>query len=203
MESWTDVNVKWNDLTEFDPRTPDSPDVDSDGEDRRERNDNNIEKEALNFVDEPPVKHNLYLETDDDEEKQVFISVIAFKEAVLDYFLKTGQNIKQNRYDKTKITFVCEGKGDGRLQIWPIGPEPSIIEPEIPDQPGRKKVTKADKKIKKGVNESPSKKKEKFLKEIMHCGICGAVNNNFRFHKNPRKLEASQGVCTQAIQLEK
>ncbi|KAF2557214.1 hypothetical protein F2Q68_00015533 [Brassica cretica] len=92
---------------------------------------------------------------------------------------------------------------DGRLQIWPIGPEPSIIEPEIPDQPGRKKVTKADKKIKKGVNESPSKKKEKFLKEIMHCGICGAVNNNFRFHKNPRKLEASQGVCTQAIQLEK
>ena len=42
---------------------------------------------------------------------QVFISVIAFKEAVLDYFLKTGQNIKQNRYDKTKITFVCEGKG--------------------------------------------------------------------------------------------
>ena len=70
MESWTNVNVEWNDVPDFDPGTTDSPDVDSDGEDRRERNDNNIEKEALNFVDEPPVKHNLYPETDDDEESE-------------------------------------------------------------------------------------------------------------------------------------
>ncbi|KAF3486329.1 hypothetical protein F2Q69_00055729 [Brassica cretica] len=92
-------------------------------------------------------------------------------------------------------------------------PEPSIIEPEIPDQLGRKKVTKADKKRKRGVNESPSKKKEKFLKRIMHCGICGAPNHNSRFHKkNPKKPfvsgessqpEASQGVSTQPTQLEK
>ena len=74
-------------------------------------------------------------------------------------------------------------------KFWPVGPEPSIIEPEIPDQPGRKKVTKADKKRKKGVNESPSKKKEKFLKRIMHCGICGVANHNSRFHKkNPKKV---------------
>ncbi|KAF3606303.1 hypothetical protein DY000_02047686 [Brassica cretica] len=54
MESWTDVNVEWNDVPEFDPGTPDSPDFDSDGEDRRERNDYNIEKEAMDFVDEHP-----------------------------------------------------------------------------------------------------------------------------------------------------
>ncbi|XP_048620186.1 uncharacterized protein LOC106408120 [Brassica napus] len=96
--------------------------------------------------------------------------------------------------------------------FWPVGPEPSIIEPEISDQPGCKKVTKADKKRKRGVNESPSKK-EKFLKRIMHCGICGAPNHNSRFHKkNPKKPfvsgessqpEASQGVSTQPTQLEK
>ncbi|KAG2249265.1 hypothetical protein Bca52824_088893 [Brassica carinata] len=68
MEPWTDVNVEWNDAPDFDSGTPDSPDFDSDGEDRRERNDHNIEKEAINFVDEPQVKHNLYPETEDDEE---------------------------------------------------------------------------------------------------------------------------------------
>ncbi|KAJ4870303.1 SWAP (Suppressor-of-White-APricot)/surp RNA-binding domain-containing protein [Raphanus sativus] len=141
MEPWSDVNVEWNDVPAFDPGTPDSPDIDSDGEDRRERNDYNIEKDAMNFVDEPPMKHNLYPETESDEEAdveenqrkevqrtiyrrdqfrrgsgelfvgQVFINGIAFKEAVLDYALKTGRNIKQNRYDRTKIGFVCEGKG--------------------------------------------------------------------------------------------
>ena len=35
--------------------------------------------------------------------RQVFISGIAFKEGVVDYALKTGRNIKQNRYDKTKL----------------------------------------------------------------------------------------------------
>ncbi|XP_056849593.1 uncharacterized protein LOC130506891 [Raphanus sativus] len=485
MEPWSDVNVEWNDVPAFDPGTPDSPDIDSDGEDRRERNDYNIEKDAMNFVDEPPVKHNLYPETESDEEAdveenqrkevqrtiyrrdqfrrgsgelfvgQVFINGIAFKEAVLDYALKTGRNIKQNRYDSTKIGFVCEGKGCswrvyasvaakypnkwqvkimkkdhtcvptgtcemlkvpqiarlfvdkireepeyfmpmkmeelvmekwkinvsrpqcqharnkavrwiareydeqfGRLnnstesfnnsigkardkpfvpmletiarlamvriakrdvicssyegictpyvvemleklhqkasestirpstnqtyecttsygcahrvnlesrtcscrrweitgipcehaygvmlkkgleaqdyvvhwfktptwrrtyaegivplrgaKFWPVGEEPSIIEPVIPDQPGRKKVTKADKKRKRGVNESPSKKKDKTLKRIMHCGQCGAANHNIRFHKNKTFVsgessqpEASQGVCTQGSQSRK
>ncbi|CAH8389075.1 unnamed protein product [Eruca vesicaria subsp. sativa] len=60
MESFTDVNVEWSDVPEFNHDSPDSPDdVDSDGEDRRERNDYNIEKEAMSFVDEPQVKHNL------------------------------------------------------------------------------------------------------------------------------------------------
>ncbi|XP_018515142.1 uncharacterized protein LOC108872233 [Brassica rapa] len=31
-------------------------------------------------------------------------------------------------------------------KFWPEGPEPPIVEPVIPDQPGRKKETKADKK---------------------------------------------------------
>ena len=70
MESWTDVNDEWNDAPEFDLGTPDSPDFDSDGEDRRERNDYNIEKEAMDFVDEHPVKHNLYPDTEDDEDEE-------------------------------------------------------------------------------------------------------------------------------------
>ncbi|KAL0705779.1 hypothetical protein Bca4012_072204 [Brassica carinata] len=70
MESWTDVNVERNDVPEFDPGTPDSPDFDSDGEDRRESNDYNIEKEAMDFVDEHPVKHNLYPEIEDNEDEE-------------------------------------------------------------------------------------------------------------------------------------
>lgn len=74
-------------------------------------------------------------------------------------------------------------------KFWPVGPEPPIIEPPPPDQPGRPKETKADKKRKKGVNESPVKKKEKFLKRTMHCGVCGEANHNSRFHKkNPKKV---------------
>lgn len=136
MESCVDVPVDWREVPEFESESPEveAPDVDSDGENRRERNDYEIEKEVLSWVDEPQVEHNLYPETEDDEEGeeiqrtiyrrndikrgngelyvgQVFISGIAFKEAVLDYALKMGRNIKQNRYDKTKIGLVCEGKG--------------------------------------------------------------------------------------------
>ncbi|KAF2619006.1 hypothetical protein F2Q68_00039527 [Brassica cretica] len=57
MESWTNVNVEWNDVPDFDPGTTDSPDVDSDspdvdsdGEDRRERNDYNIEKKLSTLL---------------------------------------------------------------------------------------------------------------------------------------------------------
>lgn len=81
-------------------------------------------------------------------------------------------------------------------KFWPQGPEPPIIEPEILDPPGRKKVTKADKKRKKGVNESPVKRKEKFLKRIMHCGICGAANHNSRFHKKNQTKVSGFG-CVQ------
>ena len=130
QEGGIDVNVEWNDVPEFDKG------YDSDGENRRERNDFNIEKDVGEYVDEPSVRHNEYPETEDDEEEegkeiqrkryrrsdirrgdgdlyegQVFISGIAFKEAVVDYALKTGRNIKQNRYDKTKLEFVCSGKG--------------------------------------------------------------------------------------------
>ncbi|XP_019087442.1 PREDICTED: uncharacterized protein LOC104728099 [Camelina sativa] len=44
-------------------------------------------------------------------------------------------------------------------------------------------ITKADKKRKKGVNESATKKKPKEKKRIMHCGICGAPDHNRRFHQ--------------------
>ncbi|WZZ45214.1 hypothetical protein YC2023_041473 [Brassica napus] len=62
-------------------------------------------------------------------------------------------------------------------------------------------------------DEAPVKKKEKFLKRIMHCGICGEANHNSSFHKkNPKRPflsddssqpESSQGVCTQNTQPKK
>ena len=41
---------------------------DSDVEDRCERNDFNIEKDVGEFVDEPPIRQNVYQETYNDEE---------------------------------------------------------------------------------------------------------------------------------------
>ncbi|XP_024003759.1 uncharacterized protein LOC112081450 [Eutrema salsugineum] len=109
-------------------------DVDSDGEDIRERNDFNREEVVSLFCDESPIRHNDYPETEfggegDEAQRtakrrnnvprgngnlylgQIFMNGIAFKEAVLDHALKTGRNIKQNRWDKTKLAFNCEGKG--------------------------------------------------------------------------------------------
>lgn len=68
-------------------------------------------------------------------------------------------------------------------RFWPKTGAPNVCVPPEPDQPGRKKVTKADKKRKKGVNESPTKKAAKHKKRIMHCGICGVADHNSRFHK--------------------
>ncbi|XP_024006589.1 uncharacterized protein LOC112083091 [Eutrema salsugineum] len=95
-------------------------------------------------------------------------------------------------------------------RFWPVGEEPSIVQPPVPDMPGRNKVNKADKKRKKGQAESPvKKKKDKLLKRIMHCKVCGAANHNSRFHKKKNKTtmaslgesssqpECSQGVLTQ------
>ncbi|XP_024013321.1 uncharacterized protein LOC112087606 [Eutrema salsugineum] len=95
-------------------------------------------------------------------------------------------------------------------KFWPNTDEPSIIQPEVPDMPGRQKVTKADKKRKKDKNESPVKKANKLLKRVMHCKICGEANHNSRFHKKKPKtnaassqaeassqVEVSQGVTTQ------
>ncbi|XP_024013975.1 uncharacterized protein LOC112088051 [Eutrema salsugineum] len=103
---------------------------DSDGEDRRERNDWMIEEAVAAFEDEPSVRHNVYPDLDEEEAAQrkarrrdhirrgngslylgqVFISGIAFKEGFLDYALKTGYNISQKRYDKTKLVFKCLGE---------------------------------------------------------------------------------------------
>ncbi|KAG7559010.1 hypothetical protein ISN45_Aa05g006190 [Arabidopsis thaliana x Arabidopsis arenosa] len=78
----------------------------------------------------------------------------------------------------------------------------------IPSEPpeGDKKMTKEDKKRKKDVNESPTKKAPKNKKQIMHCGICGTADHNFRYHKKdkasqsvlqPSQPEPSQGSLTQ------
>ncbi|XP_024004876.1 uncharacterized protein LOC112082020 [Eutrema salsugineum] len=103
---------------------------DSDGEDLRERNNFNIEEDVAAFEDEPSIRQNVYPDLDGKDATllkarrrenfrrrngnlylgQVFISGIAFKEAVLDYVLKNGYNLNQYRYKKKKkLRFKCEG----------------------------------------------------------------------------------------------
>lgn len=66
--------------------------------------------------------------------------------------------------------------------FWPCTSAPDVHIPPDPKQPGKEKITKAEKKRKKGVNESPTKKQPKHKKRIMHCGICGMADHNSRFH---------------------
>ncbi|CAD5315330.1 unnamed protein product [Arabidopsis thaliana] len=89
------------------------------------------------WTDEPPIRHDVYPESDgegaDDSsdihvrrgdgflyQKQSFFSGVAFKEAVIDYALRTGHNLKQYRYDKDKIGFICVGcdgkEGGGKCE---------------------------------------------------------------------------------------
>ncbi|XP_010451291.1 PREDICTED: uncharacterized protein LOC104733413 [Camelina sativa] len=103
-----------------------------DDEDPRERDAFDIEKAVLEFVDEPSIVHDEYPDSSSDEDDearrvrkrnnirkvdgtlyyhQTFFNAIAFKEAVLGHALKTGCNIAQYRYDKTKIGFRCAGDG--------------------------------------------------------------------------------------------
>jgi len=65
--------------------------------------------------------------------------------------------------------------------FWPETNAPHVFNPE-PEE-GDKTITKEDKKRKKGVNESPTKKAPKNKKRIMHYGICGTVDHNSRHHK--------------------
>ncbi|XP_010412777.1 PREDICTED: uncharacterized protein LOC104699133 [Camelina sativa] len=82
---------------------------------------------------------------------------------------------------------------------------PHTNENKVFAEPPKENQTKADKKRKKGVNESPTKKQPKQKKRIMHCGICGEANHNSKFHKaefakpsrQPSQVEPSQGSLTQ------
>lgn len=90
-----------------------------------------IEDDVSQFRDEHPMRHNVCPESDSDSEhtevvhvnrgaqrikrrgdgrlhyRQTFYSGVAFKEAVLDYALRTGNNIKQSRWDQTKLAYKC------------------------------------------------------------------------------------------------
>ncbi|XP_024010115.1 uncharacterized protein LOC112085211 [Eutrema salsugineum] len=103
--------VDWNDVPEVEE--------DSDGEDVREQNQYNIEGTLIEFEDEPSIMHNVYPESESDEDEavrtrrrhntirrgdgrlyegQIFMNGIAFKEVVLDYALRTARNLKQYRW---------------------------------------------------------------------------------------------------------
>ena len=102
-----------------------------------ESEENEIEQVLEDFVDEPPVRHDECPSSEDEDENeeneprrkakanvpvkrgagvlykgQRFLNGVAFKDFVLDYALNTGRNIKQYRYDKDKIGFICVG-GEG------------------------------------------------------------------------------------------
>ncbi|XP_024010647.1 uncharacterized protein LOC112086105 [Eutrema salsugineum] len=77
-------------------------DVDSDGEDRRERNAYEIEEALTQFEDEPPILHNY---------THNLMMMKKMKEAVLNHALRTCRNISQYKYDKTRVVFECNGKG--------------------------------------------------------------------------------------------
>ncbi|CAA7062168.1 unnamed protein product [Microthlaspi erraticum] len=110
-------------------------------------------------------------------------------------------------------------------RFWPATDAPDVHVPPPKEKPaeeetgteaatepgkeaGKKKLTKADKTRKKGVNESPTKKQRKEKQRIMHCGVCGEANHNARHHKanssqtllleGPQShVESSQGTLTQ------
>ncbi|XP_010451471.1 PREDICTED: uncharacterized protein LOC104733601 [Camelina sativa] len=107
-----------------------------------DRDEFHIDQLVNEFVDEPPVRHDVYPESDTEEngdgeepvhthirrgdghlyDKQTFFSGVAFKEAVTDYVLRTGNNLKQYRYDKDKIGFICVGCNgvDGSKCEWKV-----------------------------------------------------------------------------------
>ncbi|KAJ4866431.1 hypothetical protein Rs2_52042 [Raphanus sativus] len=210
MEPWSDVNVEWNDVPAFDPGTPDSPDIDSDGEDRRERNDYNIEKDAMNFVDEPPVKHNLYPETESDEEADV-------EENQRKEFGRLNNSTESfnNSIGKARDKpFVPMLETIARLAMVRIAKRDvicssyeGICTPYVVEMLEKLHQKASESTIRPSTNQTYE---YKTLKRIMHCGQCGAANHNIRFHKNKTFVsgessqpEASQGVCTQGSQSRK
>ncbi|XP_010431263.1 PREDICTED: uncharacterized protein LOC104715567 [Camelina sativa] len=86
-------------------------------------------------------------------------------------------------------------------RYWPCTGGESVHPPPRADD------EKVDKKRKKGAHESPTKKKPKQKKRIMHCGICGAADHNCKYHQKKKnkknttqggtQVESSQGCLTQ------
>lgn len=103
-------------------------------EELMERFELEIEDYVAQFRDELPMRHNEYPGSDSDSEdvevvpanrrhqirrrgdgtlhyQQVFYSGVAFKEAVLDYALKSGRNIRQYRWDQMRLGYKCAMAG--------------------------------------------------------------------------------------------
>ncbi|OAO90036.1 hypothetical protein AXX17_AT5G34100 [Arabidopsis thaliana] len=78
-------------------------------------------------------------------------------------------------------------------KFWPESNGLRVYVPPPTEGEEDKKMTKAEKKRKKGVNESPTKKQPKGKKRIMHCGVCGAADHNSRHHrKDKASISSSQ-----------
>ncbi|KAG7593878.1 Zinc finger SWIM-type [Arabidopsis thaliana x Arabidopsis arenosa] len=94
---------------------------------------------------------------------------------------------RTSTWKKNYTDGLCPQRGP---KFWPETQLPAVFNPQPPE--GEKNMTKEDKKRKKGVNESPTKKASKNKKRIMHCGICGTADHNSRGCQ--KKAKASQSV---------
>ncbi|XP_020890951.1 uncharacterized protein LOC110230940, partial [Arabidopsis lyrata subsp. lyrata] len=123
---------------------PHDPDVVGDVDpEAKDKDEFHMEEMLREWTDEPPICHDVYPESDTEDNdddparfhthvrrgdghlypKQSFFSGVAFKEAVVDYALRSGCNLKQYRYDNDKIGFKCvgnDGKEDGVRCEWQV-----------------------------------------------------------------------------------
>ncbi|XP_018448497.1 uncharacterized protein LOC108819996 [Raphanus sativus] len=124
------------------PRKPnEEEDEEEELEDRYELE---IEQSVAVFVDEEFIGRNTIPESENEDEYEFyprdrkrkrsedkldvgtsFFSGLEFKEAVLQYALRKGQNIEQNRWDKTKLSFKCAMKGKCKWRVYCAYDEPT------------------------------------------------------------------------------
>lgn len=109
---------------------PGEEEIEPNYEEEMERFHLEIEDFVALFKDELPINQNMYADSDSESEDvvlvagnrgeqirgrgdgnllfgQVFYSGVEFKEVVLDHALKEGRNIKQSRWDQTKLEYRC------------------------------------------------------------------------------------------------
>ncbi|XP_020878589.1 YTH domain-containing protein 1-like, partial [Arabidopsis lyrata subsp. lyrata] len=114
-------------------------------EDVLERDEYEVQESVAKFVDEIRIARNTIPESSDEDEDPIvvrdrrikrgrgsdrfaigdaFLTGVEFKEAILDYALKTGQNVVQERWEKDKISFKCGMNGKCLWRVYCSYDEP-------------------------------------------------------------------------------
>lgn len=118
--------------------TVEKEDSEEDEEDLMERFEFEVEEDVAMFVDEFSIgRREIPQSSDEDEDPMVvrsrrirrgrgdklvvghsFLTGIEFKEAVLDYSLRTGYNIKRERSEKKRLAFKCGIGGKCKWRVY-------------------------------------------------------------------------------------